>query len=209
MSQEFSVLLATAGSLGFLHTVLGPDHYLPFIAMSRAQKWSFWKTSWITFSCAAAHILSSFILGTIGIVFGVTLNQLEVVEALRGKIAIWFLIAFGLVYLIWGLRRVLNRRLPSEEKSNLGSWMLFLIFVFGPCEPLIPLLMYPAAKSSLVEVFWVGSVFGVVTISTMLGMVLIPSSSFVSRRLGSFHRYGHALAGIVILLFGLAVRFMG
>jgi len=33
-SGEITVLLATAASLGFIHTLIGPDHYLPFIVMS-------------------------------------------------------------------------------------------------------------------------------------------------------------------------------
>ncbi|MCM8815199.1 MAG: hypothetical protein NC937_01660 [Candidatus Omnitrophica bacterium] len=40
MSGEFVALVGAAGSLGFIHTVLGPDHYLPFIVLARAGKWS-------------------------------------------------------------------------------------------------------------------------------------------------------------------------
>ena len=39
--------------------------------------------------------------------------------------------------------------------------ILFTIFVFGPCEPLIPILMYPAAKSSVAGMLLVAGVFSV------------------------------------------------
>ena len=44
MNQESTLLLWTAASIGFVHTLLGPDHYLPFVAMSRAGGWSARKT---------------------------------------------------------------------------------------------------------------------------------------------------------------------
>jgi len=31
MMNEMSVLLMSAATLGVIHTLLGPDHYLPFI----------------------------------------------------------------------------------------------------------------------------------------------------------------------------------
>jgi len=36
MTAELSALVITIASIGFLHTVLGPDHYLLFIMMSWA-----------------------------------------------------------------------------------------------------------------------------------------------------------------------------
>jgi len=33
MSNELMILLVTAASIGFFHTLLGPDHYLPFIVI--------------------------------------------------------------------------------------------------------------------------------------------------------------------------------
>jgi len=46
-----------------------------------------------------------------------------------------------------------------EEGSgaNITPWALFIIFVLGPCEPLIPILMYPAAKQSFASIGTLGS----------------------------------------------------
>ena len=38
--KELTVLLISAASIGFFHTLFGPDHYLPFIVMGKARKWS-------------------------------------------------------------------------------------------------------------------------------------------------------------------------
>lgn len=236
MTQELSILLLTAVSIGFAHTLFGPDHYVPFIVMSKARNWSTFKTTWITLLCGLGHVGSSIILGFVGIAFGIAVAHLESFESLRGNIAGWFLIVFGLLYGMWGLRQAYRNRphthwhphsngnvhdhthVHSEEHTHVHEktesrsmtpWILFTIFVFGPCEPLIPILMYPAAQGHILNVVIVSIVFGVVTMGTMLTVVL---SSLAGLRLlptGQFERYTHALAGASILLCGIAVQFLG
>jgi sulfite exporter TauE/SafE len=87
--------------------------------------------------------------------------------------------------------------------------VLFTIFVFGPCEPLIPILMYPAAKGNLFGLVLVTAIFGLVTIMTMLSIVLISSLGVSFLPLGKMERYSHAVAGAVICLCGVAIQFLG
>lgn len=98
MPEEYAVLIVIAASIGFLHTLLGPDHYLPFIVMARARQWSLLKTAWITFMCGLGHVASSVLLGIVGIALGIAVSKLEGIESFRGDLAVWALIAFGLVY---------------------------------------------------------------------------------------------------------------
>ena len=233
MSHELVLLTATAASVGLIHTLIGPDHYLPFIVLAKARKWSVVRTGWVTLLCGLGHIASSVVLGLVGIGLGLTVAKLELTESHRGEIAAWLLTAFGLVYLIWGLRRAIRNKahthvhahaselVHSHEhahakdhahphtahgKGNVTPWVLFTIFVFGPCEPLIPILMYPAAAESLWAVVLVAAVFGAVTIATMMSVVLI--STFVINLLptGRLERYSHALAGAAIFLCGVAIH---
>ena len=89
------------------------------------------------------------------------------------------------------------------------AWALFVIFVLGPCEPLIPILMYPAANASLGGLVLVTTIFGVVTIATMMGMVLLADRGVRFLKIGRLERFAHALAGAAILGSGLAIRFLG
>jgi nickel/cobalt exporter len=238
MTSELAVLLWTAGTVGLIHTLLGPDHYVPFVAMSGALRWSRAKTIWITAICGLGHVLSSVVLGFLGIGLGVAVTRLGAWESYRGNLAAWFLIAFGLVYFIWGVRRAIRNQphthlhghehgvvhahthahqgehvhVHGAEDRGIKSvtpWVLFTIFVFGPCEPLIPLVMYPAAKHSLTGVVLVTIVFGVVTIAAMLGAVLAIRAGLTRLSFASLERYTHALAGATILICGLAIRFLG
>ena len=219
-----------------MHTVLGPDHYLPFIVMSRARKWSLQKTLFISFLCGLGHVLSSVILGLAGIALGLAVLRLESIESFRGGAAAWLLIGFGFAYFIWGLRRAIKNKphqhlhihsdggkhehLHAHEgehshlhdrkkKANITPWILFTIFVFGPCEPLIPLVMYPAAKHNIGGVILVASVFGLTTIVTMLTIIAVSFWGVSFIRLGRLERYVHALAGAMIFISGLSVQFLG
>ena len=101
--NEIHVLLVTAVSLGFIHTLLGPDHYLPFIVLSRARKWPLSKTLWITFFGGVGHIAGSVVLGLTGVALGISLSKIEFIEASRGNIVAWMLIVFGVLYAIFGI----------------------------------------------------------------------------------------------------------
>ena len=174
MNQEIWALSISAASIGFIHTVLGPDHYLPFVAMSQARGWSRTRTLILTIVCGFGHVASSVVLGLLGVALGVALGRLESIESVRGDIAAWVLIAFGLVYFVWGVRRALKKKIHThthphshDKKANITPWILFTIFVLGPCEPLIPMLMYPAARENTIGMLVVAIVFSVVTITTM------------------------------------------
>ncbi len=215
MSKELIVLCFTAASIGFLHTVFGPDHYLPFVVMSKARGWSLIKTGLITLLCGIGHIMSSVILGLVGIIFGIAIMRLEALEVFRGNLAAWALIGFGLAYFIWGLRKAMRHgshqhiHVHDEKTKNITPWVLFTIFVLGPCEPLIPILMYPAAKKSIAGLFLVTGIFGSITIITMLSIVIIASFGIKLIPLRRLERYTHALAGATICLSGMAIQFLG
>jgi len=238
VTHEVGPLMVTAASIGFVHTLLGPDHYVPFIMMSWARKWSPMKTAVITLLCAGGHIAGSVVLGLVGVSLGLAVKGLEGAESVRGDVAAWLLIAFGLAYTIWGIR-LLYRRHPHEHThphlvhgphdhvhshTHLGEhthvhdaqsartvtpWVLFIIFVFGPCEPLIPLLMYPAARGGFSDVVLVTAVFGAITAMTMLVAVFLGRAGIDFLPLKKIQRFSHVLAGTTILLCGLAIRFLG
>jgi len=228
-----NILLLTAASLGFLHTILGPDHYIPFIAISKARNWGIKKTLWLTTICGIGHVLGSIIIGFIGVFSGIALGKIEVIESHRGNVASYLLIAFGLIYMVYGFRLAYKNKphehihvhrdgtvhthihthkkehshVHTDKKKKITPWILFIIFVLGPCEVLIPVLMYPAAQNNYGLLISATLVFAVVTIITMLGMVvlILYSVNFVQFR--KIEKFSHALAGFLILICGIAIQF--
>ena len=77
ISREIWMLAGTAATLGLVHTVIGPDHYLPFIVIGRARNWPLRKTLMVSFLAGLGHILSSVVLGFLGIGLGLAVARLE------------------------------------------------------------------------------------------------------------------------------------
>ncbi len=235
MSNEITLLAITAASIGFFHTLFGPDHYLPFIMMSKARNWSTPKTMLITFLCGLGHVGSSVVLGIIGVSIGIAITKIEFFESFRGNLAAWAFIAFGLVYFIWGLRRAIRNKphthlhihedstshehehahlkdhshVHENKGKTITPWILFTIFVLGPCEPLIPILMYPAAKNNVGGLILVTSIFAAVTIATMMVVVYVTSTGIKLIPMKKMEKYSHAIAGAIILFSGLGIQFLG
>jgi nickel/cobalt exporter len=234
MESDLGFLMMTAASIGVIHTLLGPDHYLPFVAMSSARGWTTRRTLWVTSLCGIGHVLGSVVIGLIGIAAGLSLARLEWFEGMRGDVAAWLLTGFGLAYMAWGLRRAWRTRphfhphvhagglvhshahghhgdhahphVDARNATSITPWALFVIFVLGPCEPLIPLLMYPAASASIRGIVLVAVTFGVVTIATMLTVVLLLTQGAQHVPFRGLDRYSHALAGFAIFACGVAIH---
>ncbi|MBM4170420.1 MAG: hypothetical protein FJ214_00950 [Ignavibacteria bacterium] len=233
MNNELLILLGTAASVGIIHTILGPDHYIPFIALAKSGKWTFRKTIFITVACGIGHVLGSVLIGIVGLTFGIALNQIEYIESLRGEIASWLLISFGIIYLIWGIKNIFRNNPHShkhfhidgtqhihnhshtqnhvhvhdpEKHKKLTPWIMFIIFILGPCEALIPILLYPAAMQSASGVLLVTLTFGVFTVLTMTAIVLSSVFGLYKIKSGKFEKFSYLLAGIVITLCGIAIK---
>ncbi|MFH1263982.1 MAG: hypothetical protein V1495_11140 [Pseudomonadota bacterium] len=230
MTTGTEILLLSTLTVGVIHAAAGPDHYVPFIALARAGNWSLKKALWITLGCGVGHIASSIAIALVGVAAGVGISKVQWLEASRGAIAAWLLIGFGLVYGVWGLVRAIRPKaqrhlhehhhgdgVPHYHQHGQGgehavsrtTWIMFIIFVFGPCEPMIPLIMYPAAKGDYLGLIWVTALFSLATIGTMLVFVGLGVLGVQRIRFAPLEKYSHAIAGFTLLLSGLAIEFLG
>jgi sulfite exporter TauE/SafE len=228
------VLLGTAATIALVHTLIGIDHSLPFVALGKARGWTLRKTLAITAACGVAHVGSSVLLGIVGIGLGFAAGQLEAFQSVRGNVAAWLLIGFGLAYAAWAIVQLQrgkshahahvhddgvvhnhghdHRRaehLHPHGTKSLTVWALFVIFAFGPCEALIPLLMAPAWAEHWVWVGAVIAVFASITVATMLAAV---AAGYVGLSLAGsrgLDRYANVIAGSTIAMSGLAIQALG
>ena len=248
-----NILLGTAVFLGFIHTILGPDHYIPFVVLSKARQWNLRQTLFTTMYCGLGHLVSSIIIGLIGIALGFGISYIDGVELMsedistvesiregvaivesmhenietaepehsglfkfesaRGNLAGWAFLLFGLAYMVWGIVKAFKNKphthIHSKSTQMLTPWVLFVIFVLGPCEILIPLVMIPAANHSVSGIISVALMFSTVTILTMCAAVKIGYYGFKALPSGKIDRYMHAIAGAAICFSGGAILFLG
>jgi hypothetical protein len=207
------VLLASAVSVAFFHA-LAPDHWVPFVALAKTSQWPMRRLAWITMLAGLGHVVSSLLLGFIGLWAGLTVHRLEGTEAWRGTVGIWLLIGFGVAYALWGLKHAQHphphRSLEEAVRTYAVKrmWMLFAIMVFGPCEPLIP-LMFVASKQGLPAVWAISAAFSIVTVSMVVGQSLLSYAGVRLINAPWMERYAHAMAGVVIVLTAVAVMLAG
>jgi len=210
----FAALAATAASVGSLHS-LAPDHWVPFAAVARAQGWSASRTARITFACGFGHVTVSVLLGLLALLFGLTVFEAfgRRLESVAGVL----MIAFGLGYGLWGLRRVAGDRLHGHshahydhvhEAGRTTAWSLFLLFCADPCVAVIPILV-AAAPLGVLKTAAVVVVYEASTIVAMLALVL-PARAGVRMLRGRWlDRYGDAAAGGIIAVVGILVARLG
>ena len=230
------ILIATAVAIAFLHTLVGVDHSLPFVVLGRARSWSLRKVMVITAVCGVGHVLSSVLLGSIGIALGVALNRLELFESVRGSLAAWLLIGLGGLLAARAAWRTLRGKPHSHSHAHVDGVVhyhshdhvysehrhpeqavqsettigaLFLVFVLGPCEPLIPLMMAPAVAHSWGLVALVAVTFGVVTLATMLSVVALGYLGLRSINFARLEPHAELIAGLAIAGSGLAIQVLG
>ncbi|HSN60738.1 MAG TPA: hypothetical protein VLR49_07375 [Ferruginibacter sp.] len=126
MHGEMQVLIFTAISIAFLHTLTGPDHYLPFIALSKARGWSIGKTIGWTITCGMGHVLSSVLLGLGGAAIGWSFSKISWLENIRGGFAGWLMFAFGVLYTLWGFYRLQSNKTHKHfDLENDGSLYVY------------------------------------------------------------------------------------
>lgn len=231
MSTTLYALAITAITISFFHTASGPDHYLPFIVLSKSRKWSMSKTVFLTIICGLGHVLSSVVLGLIGVYLGWQLNKISWLQDVRGNVSSWALFIFGLIYLIYGLWQALRNKphkhfdvmgddvyvfqhthgevVMPQNRVKVTPLVLFAIFVMGPSEPLIPLLFFSGTQRSMPEVITLISAFTICTVLTMLAMVLLGVYGYNMLNTEKLERYVHAIGGAVVTVCGAGMLFLG
>jgi threonine/homoserine/homoserine lactone efflux protein len=123
----------------------------------------------------------------------------------------WALLLFGTAYMVWGIHKAIQNKIHSHlpKGNNLTPWALFIIFVLGPCEILIPLVMEPAIRHNVGDVVAVALLFSVITIATMCATVVVGYYGLKILPSRHIQRYLHAIAGGIIDLSGAAILFLG
>jgi len=220
LTQAGLALVSTTIATAVVHTLI-PDHWLPFVLVSRAGRWTLRRTVVLTAASALLHVIVSIALGLVLVVAG--LGAGKAVEGLAERLEAasgWLLVAFGLAYMTWFLARgghvhsfgIHPHHTPQEpppdpgdvRRGHLTGVTLALIVGFNPCILVLP-CVYGAAQISPLTLIAVAVAFGCSTIATMVGVTLVGLRG-TSRLTSPFlTRYGEAFSGGLIALTGLVM----
>ncbi len=232
MSEETTLLALIVSAIltGVIHTAAGPDHYLPFVAISKSRNMGWFKTLMWTILCGVGHVGSAILLAAGFLLFAelLTESRLEFLEEWRGNLAAYAMIGMGAAVLLHALYKRWRGK-PYEHKhlqpdgsvlththapeavhggEKLSYWVIFIIFVLGPCEALLPLLTASAVLSAW-SVFLVALVFSLSTIITMCALVIAGRFGLNYLRFPLLEKYAPEAAGITVMCCGLAIVCLG
>jgi nickel/cobalt transporter (NicO) family protein len=200
-------LVVAAVSIGSIHS-LAPDHWVPFAALARGQRWSAGRTAAITALCGLGHVTSSVALGLLGVFFGREL--FEAFGARLESIAGLLLIGCGIAYALWSVRRtrIGHGHMHAHVHGPVTAWTLFLLFSADPCVAVIP-LMVASAPLGWASTLAVVAAYELATIGSMVVLVLPTRAAIGTVRGAWVDRWGDAVAGGVIVFVGVVVMRLG
>ncbi len=208
---EQSVLLSLLGGgfvAAFLHAAL-PTHWLPFVLVGRAQRWSMARTLLAVVVAGFAHIVTTAVLGGLIVAAGLALDQW--IKGVLPHLSAVLLFLFGAFYLT---RATLKRPVPAsgppltEAEPAVSDRAAFIglvaMLAVSPGEVLLPIYLSAssegvAALGLLSLVFAAGTVMGM---AVFTGLARAGASIL---RLERWARYEGAVLGLALIALGLMV----
>lgn len=205
-SPFFASIAVTAFAVAFLHAAL-PTHWLPFVLVGRAQKWSTGRTLGVTLLAGLGHVGLTIALGLALVLAGMALQPS--LGGLFHLIVGGLMIAVGVFYIMRGRHNhalpEASRRVYASDRAAVAA--LVTLLTLSPCEAFLP--YYLAGMEHGWVAFLVLS--GVLMAATAAGMLIFTSLSLAGfKRLGLqwVERYEETILGVALVLVGLAVAFL-
>ena len=192
----------------FLHAAL-PTHWLPFVLVGRAQRWSLMRVMTVAVTAGLAHIASTALVGSLIVAAGLALNAW--IGGLLPHLSAALLFIFGAFYLAKAsLQKPIMATGPEAEvpepavSDRAAFWGLVLMMAVTPGEVLLPIYLSSAtegvmALALLTLAFAAGTVLG------MTLLAALASAGYSILRLERWARYEGAILGVALILIGFLV----
>ncbi|MFW2343437.1 hypothetical protein [Brevundimonas sp.] len=192
----------------FLHAAL-PTHWLPFVLVGRAQRWSLATTLWSVIAAGLAHIAVTAAVGGLIVAAGLALDQW--VAGVLPWVSAGLLFVLGLFYLT---RATLMKPVPASGpeletpeatvSQAAAFWGLVAVMAASPGEVLLPLYLSSAEEGLMV----LALLTVVLAVGTVLGMAVFTTLARAGAsilRLERWARYEGAILGLALIALGLLV----
>jgi putative Mn2+ efflux pump MntP len=166
----FSVIAGTV-LLAFVHALI-PNHWLPLVAVAKAEGWKQREVTSVTFLAALAHVTGTVILG---IVLGLIGKELqEEYGKIIYLVSAVLLIVFGLIYFTVNLphHHHSEQKDVAAFKRSKRKWILiFIVMMFlSPCLE-VESLFLSAGAYGMGTVILMAVIYAIVSICGILLLV--------------------------------------
>ena len=230
-SAGIVIVVAGSAMVGAVHALL-PDHWIPFVLLSRARRWDLRRSLSATAAGGLAHLVSTAALGLLVALLGTeALKRAGPAAEFAGA---GILAVFGLLLSIRGLRSARSGRGhvhghasghagahasghagvhasgptpdPSPGRpasSDRGHLLQGALLGARPCAEAIPVFLAAAAYGLTSSILAILA-WVIATLGVMVGIVWLSLLGLRTVKLDFLEKYGEVAAGLLILLMGLA-----
>ena len=208
---EQPVILSLLGAgfvTAFLHAAL-PTHWLPFVLIGRAQRWTLPRMLGAVTSAGLAHIVTTAVVGGLVVAAGLAVDQW--ISGLLPHLAAVLLLLFGTFYLSRALiRRPVPAGGPPLELAEptvshaAAFWGLVAMMAVSPGEVLLPIYL-SQAEEGLAVLAALTVAFALGTVGGMAVFTLLARAGWSVLRLERWARYEGAVLGGALIVIGLLV----
>ncbi len=199
-------ILAGAFLVSVAHAIL-PDHWLPLILISRAEKWSQAETLWITALVTIPHLVSTILLGLLMGMIGLRLSASH--EALMGIVAPAMFVLIGLIYVYRNYRAEGHHH--GADISNLGDrskrkvvTLMATALFFSPCVS-IGSYFFVVGAEGVASMALVSIIYVVVTLGVLLLMVTLGRRGVERIQWHFLEHNENLITGLVLIVIGLFI----
>ncbi|WP_292034693.1 MULTISPECIES: hypothetical protein [unclassified Brevundimonas] len=192
----------------FLHAAL-PTHWLPFVLVGRAQRWSLARVMTVAVTAGLAHIASTALVGSLIVAAGLALNAW--IGGLLPHLSAALLFIFGAFYLARAsLQKPITATGPEAEvpepavSDRAAFWGLVLMMAVTPGEVLLPIYL-SSATEGVVALALLTVAFAAGTVLGMTLLAALASAGYSILRLERWARYEGAILGVALIVIGFLV----
>ncbi len=203
--------------LSLVHASI-PSHWLPLIAISKAEKWNDKETMYVTAITGSSHTISTIIIGIILLMIGYKLS--ESYHFITKIIAPVILIMLGLIYFILEYRhsRIKNKHhhhhhihvdeIIERRKSKKSIiFALSAAMFFSPCLE-IEVYYFTASRIGWLGIGIVSTVYFFITVLGMMLIVHFASKGVEKLQWHFLEHHDKFISGIVLILVGILAFFI-
>src|SRR3972149_5533199 len=205
-------IITGAFLLSIVHASI-PNHWIPLVALSKAEKWNEKSTMGITAIAGFAHTLSTIIIGIIVGFLGYKLSGSY--SLIVGVIAPSILILLGIIYLILSIRGNKHHHhnhdihIDDVKKKTTNAIILTLTIsmFFSPCLE-IEAYFFVASKLGWQGIITVSVIYTVITIAGMLLLVWLGMKGVKKIKSHFLEHHEKTITGILLVILGIAGYFI-
>ena len=203
----FSLITGTV-LLAFVHALI-PNHWLPLVAVAKAERWKQADVTTITFLAALAHVTGTVVLGLVLGLIGKELQEEygRIIQLVSSVI----LIVFGLIYFTVNLphhHHSEQKDIAAVKRSKKKWILIFIVMMFlSPCLE-VESLFLSAGAYGMATVTLMSVIYAIVSIA---GILLLVNLGYKGVKLLPAEFIEHnekRISGAVLILVGIISFFL-